>query len=211
MKAAGLCVLFALASCNDNATRHLGLDQVVVAPNAQLRTDTVGDDGQPPASFVIVDAKNVATDAAYVSLDGDLLDAHGAILGHLRAQSIWTPPGETRTFVLVDDQRQARAGAASAKIHVRGVLVPESPPSMHVEAIKVRDDFGKAVVTANLVNDVDRPGMIQLLAAFRDPTGRPMTRPFSMIPIGPKVTLPVQFVGPQGSTTGTIFIGDMTY
>ena len=73
------------------------------------------------------------------------------------------------------------------------------------------DDYGKSVVQANLVNDADRIGQIMVIASFHDASGQPMTRPFEMIAIGRKETRPVQFVGPPGSKTGTIFVGDVVY
>ena len=57
----------------------------------------------------------------------------------------------------------------------------------------------------------DRIGQIMVIASFYDAAGQPMTRPFEMIAIGRKQTRPVQFVGPQGSKTGTIYVGDVIY
>jgi hypothetical protein len=50
-----------------------------------------------------------------------------------------------------------------------------------------------------------------VIASFHDAEGRPMTRPFSMIEIDRRASRPVQFVGPPGSKTGTIFVGDAIY
>ena len=192
--------------------RQLDLDAVRVTSDARLRTDTVGD-GQfaSTATFVLVDAENSASEGAYVTLGGDLTASGGEVLGHLKPQSLWIPAGERRTFALVDTERVARPASASARIVIRGALVPDEPPKARIAEQHVFDDYGKTVVQANLVNDAERMGQIMVIASFHDADGRPMTRPFQMIEIDPKQTKPVQFVGPQGSKTGTIYVGDVIY
>ena len=50
-----------------------------------------------------------------------------------------------------------------------------------------------------------------MIASFHGKDGRPMTRPFSLMEIGPKQTRHLQFVGPPGSVRGAIYIGEETY
>jgi hypothetical protein len=193
--------------------RQLDHDLIVVtSAEARLRIDTVGV-GQftSVASFVLVDAENRARDGAMVTLGGSLRDAAGAVVGNLKPESLWIPAGERRTFALVDDARVPRASAVGAQLKVRGAMVPLEPPIMHVSDLHSFDDYGKTVLQAALTNDVDRSGTAMVLAAFYDHDDRPMTRPFTLMPIGPKVTRTVRFVGPQGSVRGTIFLGDLIY
>ena len=129
----------------------------------------------------------------------------------IKAQSLWVPAGERRLFALVDDERKERPASTSARIVVRGALVPESPPRARIEQLHAFDDYGKVVVQANLVNEADRIGKVVVISAFHDANGRPMTRPFQIIEIDKKQTKTVQFVGPPGSKTGTIFVGDVAY
>lgn len=202
-----------LGACSkSHPARQLDLDAIRVTSDARLRTDTVGDGKfSERATFVLVDAENAATEGAYVTLGGDLTASGGEVLGHLKPQSLWIPAGERRTFALVDTERQPRPASASARIVVRGALVPDEPPKARITELHTFDDYGKTVVQANVVNDADRMGQIMVIASFHGADGRPMTRPFQMIEIDRNQTKPVQFVGPQGSKTGTIYVGDVIY
>jgi hypothetical protein len=66
-------------------------------------------------------------------------------------------------------------------------------------------------VRGTLQNDAERGGNIMVIGTFFGADNRPMTRPFSVLFVGPHAGLPVQFVGPPGSTRGTIFVGDTVY
>ncbi len=192
-------------------SRQLDLDAIRVTGDARMRTDTVGEGKfASTATFVLVDAENTAAEGAYVTLAGELTDG-GQVIGTLKPQSLWVPPHETRTFALVDTAREPRPAATSASIKVRGALVPDEPPRARIEELHSFEDYGKTVVQANLVNDADRIGQIMVIASFHDADGKPMTRPFQMIEIDRKQTKPVQFVGPQGSKRGTIYVGDVIY
>jgi hypothetical protein len=232
-------LLFALAACSksDSAAKQLDPNVIEVVDNARLRTDTVGLRHQidysnlrdprviedrkfaSEATFVLVDAKNPTPDGAYVTLAGDLLGEGGAKIGSLKAQSLWIPAGETRTFALVDAERVPRPQTASAKIVVTGALVTHDPPRMriadqHAFVDKYTENgtpVSRIVVQANLVNDASRMGKAIVIASFHGADGRPLTRPFQTYEIDKSATMTVQFVGPAGSTTGTIFVGDIIY
>lgn len=206
-----LLVLAALG-CKSRPARHLDLDLIRVTTDARMRTDTVGEGAHASeATFVLVDAENTAVDGAYVTLGGELTAEDGTVVGRLKPQSLWIPAGERRTFALVDAERVPRPASTSARIVVHGALVPTEPPRARIEDLHVFDDRGKAVAQAYVVNDADRIGQIMVIAAFHDASGRPMTRPFQMVSIDRKARRVVQFVGPEGSTTGTIFVGDVVY
>ena len=209
--AAGIGV--GLSGCpHSKPARNLDLDLIRVSPDARLRTDVVGDGKfASTASFVLVDAENAAAEGAYVTLAGELTSAAGAIVGQLRAQSLWVPAHETRTFALIDTERAARPTAAAARIVVRGALVPESPPRAQIADLHSFDDHGRIVVQAYLVNPADRPGQIMVIGSFHDAHGQPLTRPFQMVTVRARDRQVVQFVGPAGSTRGTIFLGDMIF
>ena len=207
-----LLVLLAVVACDAPKARQLDHDLIHVSPDAELRTDTVGQGKfQDTATFVLVDAENTAKDGCYVTLAGELDDASGAKVGDLKAQSLWVPAGAQRTFALVDRERKPRPTAAAAKIYVRGADVPASPPTATVDGIRELDDYGKTVVQGTLHNPAARAGEIMVIASFHDAGGKPMTRPFTMIHIEAGASLSVQFVGPPGSKHGTIYIGDTVY
>ena len=207
-----LALVMAAACARSKPARQLDLDAVRITGDARLRTDTVGDGRfASTASFVLVDAENTAGEGAYVTLGGALRDAAGATVGELKPQSLWVPAHETRTFALVDRERLARPGAASAQIKVNGALVPDEPPRAAISELHSFDDRGKTVVQAYLTNAADRPGQIMAIASFHDAHGQPMTRPFQMIELAGHARRVVQFVGPEGSTQGTIYVGDIIY
>jgi hypothetical protein len=210
---AGLGAGLGLAGCtHSKPARNLDLDAIRVSPDARLRTDTVGDgEFVSNASFVLVDAENTAAEGAHVTLGGELTDAAGATVGELRSQSLWIPPREARTFALVDTERLARPTAAAARIKVKGALVPDDPPRAHIADLHSFDDHGKVVVQAYLVNAAARSGVLMAIASFHDAHGQPMTRPFQLLEVPARDRRVVQFVGPEGSTRGTIFVGDTVY
>ncbi len=219
MRAASLVFLLALllavvcgGCAKGRSSEQLDLDLIEVSPDVRLRTDTVGEGKfTATASFVLVDATNRAPKGAYVTLGGELVDAGGAALGPLNLQSLWIPAGETRTFALVDSARQPRPASTAVTLKVRGALVPNDPPKATIADLHQFTDQGRPVVQANLVNGAARVGTVMVIAAFHDAQNRPLTRPFSMVPIGAGETKPVQFVGPTGAVRGTVFVGDVVY
>lgn len=205
-------MLALLVACNKREeAQHVNLDLIQIVGDARMRTDTVGEGAfSEQASFVLVDAANKSETGAYVTLGGAFTDASGAAIGPLKPQSLWIPPNEARTFALVDNDRKPRPTATSAKIEVRGALIA-TPPRAKIVDLHTFDDRGKIVAQATLVNDSERIGRVIVIGAFHGKDDRPMTRPFSLVEIGPKQKQNVQFVGPEGSVRGTIYVGDETY
>jgi hypothetical protein len=208
-----LVLATALGACaRSKPARHLDLDAIRLTGDARMRTDTVGDGKfASTATFVLVDAENTAGVGAYVTLGGELTDTAGATLGTLKPQSLWIPAHEARTFALVDRDRAPRPTSTSARIKVHGAVIPDEPPRASITDLHSFDDRGKVVVQAYLVNHADRPGQIMAIGAFHDAHGQPMTRPFQMIALAAHDRRVVQFVGPEGSIRGTIFVGDVIY
>ena len=204
-------VLLVLACSKREKAEHVNLDLIRIVGDARMRTDTVGDGRfASTSSFVLVDTENASETGAYVTLGGAFTDASGTALGPLKPQSLWIPAKETRTFALVDQKREPRPTATSAKLEVRGALIA-SPPRAQVVDFHSFDDGGKSVVQATLVNEADRRGTIIVIASFHDKEGSPMTRPFTLYELNAKQRVNVQFVGPQGSVRGMIYVGDETY
>lgn len=208
-----LAVACGLAACGRSKPAHnLDLDAIRISSDARMRTDTVGDGAfASTATFVLVDAENTAADGAYVTLGGTLTGPAGAAVGGLTAQSLWVPAHDSRTFALVDDHRAARPSATAARITIRGAVIPDEPPRAYIADLHAFDDRGKIVVRGYLVNTADRPGQIMVIGSFHDARDQPMTRPFQMIEIAAGDRRVVQLVGPEGSTHGTMFVGDAIY
>jgi hypothetical protein len=207
-----LFALGLLAACEPSKSRELDHERIHVIDNARLRTDLVGEGKfEEQATFVLVDAANDAGESAYVTLAGELDDASGAKVGDLRAQSLWIPAGEQRTFALVDRAHEPRPTAAAAKVFVRGATTPGSPPAATVDDQRQLVDDGKIVVQGTLRNPAARGGNIMVIASFHDGDGRPMTRPFAMVHVEANGAQAVQFVGPPGSKQGALYVGDSVY
>lgn len=206
-------LLVGLAGCQHSRPAHnLDLDSIRISGDARMRTDTVGDGAfASTATFVLVDAENASGDGAYVTLGGDLTDGGGGKVGMLKPQSLWVPAHEARTFALVDTARMARPTSTSARVTIQGAVIPDEPPRAHIEELHSFDDGGRIVVQAYVVNAADRIGQLMVVGSFHDAHDQPMTRPFEMIQIGANAKRVVQFVGPKGSTRGTIFVGDAIY
>ncbi len=225
------------ACSRSTPARELDLELIhVAAENARLRTDIVGSDKfEEISAFVLVDAENTSGEHAYVTLGGELTDAGGVALGTLKPQSLYVPAHQSRTFALVDTERKPRPSATSARIIVRGALVSTDPPRARIEDLHTYVDENRIVAQAYLVNDADRLGQIIVIASFHDAQDRPMKRPFQLLKIGPKrdgdpsppepgecfdvgsndwptsSKCAVMFVGPTGSKSGTIYLGDVVY
>lgn len=203
--------LATVASCSHKKPRDLNHSLIHVTGDANLRTDTVGGGKFADLStFVLVEAENTANEGAYVTLGGELADEADHTIAVLRAQSLYVPAGEKRTFALVDRDRKPRPTAKAARIRVRGARVGLPPPA-HVEGLREILDGDKMVVQGVVRNEAGRGGNIMVIATFYDREGKPMTRPFSLVWIEPNNTQAMQFVGPPGSTHATMFIGDVVY
>jgi hypothetical protein len=207
---AALAILVGCA--RSEPARQVDPDLIRISPEHLIRHDQVGEGKfETRATYVLVDAENQADTDALVTLAGTLVDADGATVGTLRPESIRIPRGGRRTFALVDDQNAERAGATEARFEVRGAVVPRWTPSVRIHDVKVFDDRGKIVLAGNVTNEADRPGKIIVLAGFHDADGRPMARPFVLLEMGSKITETVRVVGPEGSKTGYLFLGDTTF
>jgi hypothetical protein len=183
---------------------------VVVSEIQTVRTDLIADAGRS-ASFVLVDADNKGPSEVLVTLGGRWKDASGAEVGTLRKESLRIPPGGRRTFALLDASLAPRPTAVAAAIEVVDAAIPFDRAPVRIIQGEVYQDQGRAVVAGYVANDAPRGGKAIVIAGFHDGAGKPMTRPFTLYEIGAETKLPVRFVGPDGSRTGYIFVGDVVY
>lgn len=207
---------------------------VEVVGEPRLRTDTVGEGAHAaPTAFVLIDARNGSREPAVITLGGELTGEGGGVVGALAPQSLHVPAGEVRTFALIERRGEhpgERPAATGVRVVVRDAQVARHPPSMRIDELHAFDDHGRVVVQGRLVNTAARDGNALVIAAFHGPDGRPITRPFRVYEIGRhagdtaqactdtpgdrrsfRAPCTVQFIGPPGSTRGTIFVGDVEY
>jgi hypothetical protein len=209
--AAVATVVLAAAACR-RPPEPRAVDPSLIAVSAEqtVRTDKIGDEGTR-ATFVLVDADNHAGGELEVVLGGDLIDAAGHVVGPLRREALRIPAGGRRTFALVDDHLAPRPAATAARVTVVRATVPMAPAPVHITDGHVYADQGRAVVAGYVVNTTDIPGKAVILAGFHDAAGRPMTRPYTLYSIGAHARRVAQFVGPPGSTSAYIFVGDVAF
>ena len=211
--AAALC---ALAGCKkESGWTHdeVPHDQIdVVADKMLVKSGEVGhDQWRSDATYVLVEARNESDRDAEVTLGGALLGASGAALSTLRKESIRVPAGGSRLFALVDGEQRARPDATTARIDVLGAMPVDYAPPFQVTDGHVYGDQGRAVVAGNVINTADRPGSCVVVAAFFDADGRPMQRPSTLFKLDAHGKRGTQFVGPPGSKSAYLFIGEVSY
>jgi len=163
-----------------------------------------------PGTYVLVDVNNPLSLEVHVTLEGDLLDREGRVLAELNPDSLRIPPGGLRTFALVHHRGEVRE-AASADIRVRDVVLAVHPPPIAVTDAHIYQDGDRVVVAAYLNNPSDREATVLVVAGFYDGQDRLMKRPFSVLKIQPESRQPARFVGPDGSASGYLFVGDQAY
>lgn len=217
---AALVVLVTALACLGGCEKGKVWDQREVDPGLvrldiermHLRSDTVGhDQWESRATFALIDAHNSHDEDLLVTLGGELLAGDGAEVARLRSESLRIPAGGMRTFALVDDHNALRPRATSARVRVQGAYVPTYVPPVQITDGKAYMDGDRAVVNAMVRNAVDRPGTALILAGFHDRDGKPLTRPFTKMYLLGDSAHPALFVGPPGSVSGYIFVGDTVY
>ncbi|MBK9032523.1 MAG: hypothetical protein IPL61_14635 [Myxococcales bacterium] len=194
------------------AARAIDPSLVAISPRVTIRTDAVGVDRfASQATFALVDAENLGDVDAEVTLGGILVDGDGREVAPLRPESLRVPAHGRRTFALVDRGRAARPTATAARVELRGARAAQFAAAVTITEPHIYRDGDRAVVAGQVANTSDRPCIAMVLAGFHDRDGRPMTRPFAAFELGGNATRPTRFVGPDGSSAGYIFVGDVTY
>lgn len=187
-------------------------EAVVIGTKLAVRTGPLGVAGDgAAATFALVTATNQGDVPLVVVLDGQLLDAAGAVVGTLRPDELRVPARGQRVFALVDDALAARPAATTARATLRRAFVDDEPPPMAITEPHAYVDGQRVVLAGNLVNHVARPAHVVVIAAYFDAEGTPLTRPFLVMTIGANATLPVRMVGPLGSTSGMLYLGEILY
>jgi hypothetical protein len=207
--------LVALVGCRSKNTwqrDELPYDQIVVAPErVSLQSGRVGAGRwETDATFVLAAARNSSDRDADVSLAGDLITADGTRYP-LHVESLRVPGGGERTFALVDKEQKARPDAVRAEVRVTGAMLPDYPPPVAVTDGAVHQDQGRAVVAGNVVNTAARECQVSVMAAFYDAAGVPLQRPFTVFKLGPNGKRGTQFVGPPGSVSAQLYVGEVNY
>ena len=162
------------------------------------------------ASYVLVEAKNLAQGDLLVSLAGSLVDAGGRTVGTLAPESLRIPAGGSRLFALTDDHQAARPRASSARIRVTGAQALSYAPLVRVTDGHVYPYQGAADVNGYVINTSRYRVRAVVMFAFYDQDGRPMKREFTVFDLDPGGKRGAHRLGPPGSHSGLMYVGDET-
>lgn len=224
----------ALGACKPAGPERIPLAQIKIVSAAKLRTSSVGgkmsanevelwkqelgkdatffrgDDEAVEASYVLVDAENRSDHPAFVTVDGTLVGPGGKT-GGLKAESLYVPAGDRRTFLLLDDKLAPELWATGVTAAVTSAIVAKGPPAMAIADVHVFADGDAVVATANVTATAKNPGKGIIHCAFHDADGDPVSRGHAVLLLEPGKTYGVTFKGPPGAKTATIFAGDEVY
>lgn len=216
MKSLVLAAVALSAACADSAGSYSvrtlpGGSVEVDASSLMLRTSEIGYRGQSrPASTALVDVRNPLSVPVEVELVGALRDGAGKAVGELHPDSLRIPAGGQRTFALVHHAGAVESAVAADAV-VRRARIARFDEPVAVKDGNVYRDGNRVVVAANIENLVDREAYVIVIAGFYDGEGRIVKRPFTVLRLQPMATMPARFVGPAGSESGYIFVGDSRY
>jgi hypothetical protein len=207
-----LC-LIACGRGDDWSTPEVSYDLIhVEADRLSIKTGPVGHDKwKSNATYVLVEAKNTSEQDLQVTLSADLIDADKQVVGKTRRESLRIPAGGGRLFALIDDKQVERATATGARVDVRGAQTVSYPAAVVVTEGHVYFDQDRAVVAGYAVNNAEREAKAIVIAAFFDEKGRPMQRPSTLFRLAGKGKRGTQMVGPPGSRSAYLYIGDAQF
>jgi len=205
--------LVAAAACAEAPAARMDVDRAqieIVTDSVALKTGAVGEARwKTQATYALVEARNHSEKDLEVTLAGHLVG--GDEKWPVRRESLRIPAGGSRLFALVDDKQAARPQATGARPEVVGAMaVGYSPPFMVTDG-KVVMDQGRAVAAAYLTNTAKRVGSVILIGAFFDQAGLPLGRTSTLFRMDGGGKRGVQLVGPTGSRSAYLFVGEYVY
>lgn len=210
------CLLTLFFGCKDPIVEGKAVDPVLLEFQRDHVSISHGKVGigthQSDATYVLLDVVNNFNGNVDLTLAGTLLDKKGEKVGQLRKQWLRLPgKGGRRTFALVDDQQQKREAAVFADIAVVKSTEAVYPLGVNIEEGNVFDDRGRVVVTGYVANKNDRNASAVVIASFYDKEGRILERPSTSVRVDRKQRRGIQFVGPDGSVSATLYIGEVLF
>ena len=206
--------LVAAACAGDAGPGRMDVDRSqvqIVTDSVALRTGPVGEARwRTQATYALVEARNHSDKDLDVTLAGHLVDG-GEGKWRVRRESLRIPAGGSRLFALVDDEQAARPQATGARVEVVGAAEVKYAPPFVVTDGKVVMDQGRAVAAAYVTNTARRVGQVILIGAFFDEAGLPLGRTSTLFRMDGGGKRGVQLVGPSGSRSAYLFVGEYVY
>ncbi|HKE15873.1 MAG TPA: hypothetical protein VKB80_13445 [Kofleriaceae bacterium] len=184
----------------------------LLADKLAVKTGPVGEGKfRSDATYALIEARNDGGEDLDVTLAGELIDRSGTTTWPVRRESLRVPAGGSRLFALIDDHQAARPQATGARIEVVGAAAARHRPSFVLSDGKVVMDQDRAVAAAYLVNTAKNDGSVVLIGAFFDRDGAPLERTSTLFRLSGGGKRGVQLVGPPGSRSAYLFVGDFAY
>ncbi len=207
-------VAAATACAGDPAAGRMDVDRSqiqIVTDSVALRTGPVGEaKWRTEATYALVEARNQSDKDLDVTLAGELVDG-GEGKWPVRRESLRVPAGGSRLFALVDDKQAARPQATGARVEVLGAAAVDYAPPFVVTDGKVVMDQGRAVAAGYVTNTAKRVGQVILIGAFFNEAGLPLGRTSTLFRMDGGGKRGVQLVGPSGSRSAYLFVGEYVY
>lgn len=160
------------------------------------------------ATYALVPAHNPTDRDVMVTLRGALVA--GGVRRELMPESLRLPAGGERTFALVVRDQVVVPGA-TAEVEVTGAMVVGYAPPVTIDHGKVYQDQGRAVVVAEVGNTGKGQVKASIMAAFYGADARPMERPFTVVELTGGGRRNIQLVGPVGSKSAQLYVGEVSY
>jgi hypothetical protein len=208
---ASLAICAALAaSCgkDESARPPVDLARIQVS-GAVVKSGPVGEPRwRSQATYALVEARNQTDADVMVTLGGELEGAGQS--WPLRRESLRVPAGGSRLFALVDEG-QAERQAIGARVAVTGAVHVAYPPPFAVTDGNVVLDEDRAVAAGYVVNTAERDGSAVVIGAFFDESGAPLQRTSTVFALSPGGKRGVRLVGPVGSRSAYLFVGEVNY
>lgn len=209
-----LALVAAAAACAEAPAARMDVqrEQIgIVTDGVALKTGPVGEPRwKTQATYALVEARNHSDKDVDVTLGGALVNgADGK--WPVRRESLRIPAGGSRLFALVNDKQAARPQATGARVEVAGAAAVSYAPPFTVTEGKVVMDQGRAVAAAYVTNTAKRVGSVILIGAFFDEAGLPVGRTSTLFRMDGGGKRGVQLVGPTGSRSAYLFVGEYVY
>jgi len=163
------------------------------------------------ASYALVDVRNAGDIDLQVSVGGHLTATGGAERAPVRTEVLLIPGHGVRTFALVADPPAVVPDATSAALRVTRSRSYSHPPAVTIEEGHVFRDGDRVVVTGRAVNQRQATARAVVIGGFYDGDHRPMERTFTVVELEGGQSHAIRFVGPPGSKSAYIYLGDVVY
>ena len=207
-----LLALLVVAGCTTRSPKAPVPDDrpaaIAIKPQSTvIRTGQVGVGQREIVTYTYVDVENPSKIDRLVTLEGALLDDHGASLAPLPADELRIPAGATRTFALVATKA---VPAASASFRVANAVAVDYPPQVALSD----EEFTPGpvpVATAKIKNTLDRDVSAVAATTFYDAAGTILARPFTVVLINAGRTRQLRFEGPPAAVRAQTFAGQVAF